>query len=75
MLELVFLEDDEGEQVEALRRAKYEAQRDILKRFIKWVVVYLEGDEKKVQIELRLSSSFESLSIGLPSTISVPRGR
>lgn len=34
-----------------------------------------DGDEKSIQIELRLPSSIESISVGLPSTISVPRGR
>ena len=69
------MEDVDGDKVEALRRAKYEVQRDILKRFIKQVVIAKDGDEQNVQIELRLPSSVESLSISLPSTISVPRGR
>jgi site-specific DNA recombinase len=70
-----FAEDVDGDKVEALRKAKYTAQRGILKRFIRRVVVSQDGDEKTVQIELRLPSSVESLSISLPSTISVPRGR
>jgi hypothetical protein len=70
-----FLEDLGGDKVEALRRAKYEAQRGILKRFIRRVVVSQDGDEKKVQIELRLPSSVESELVSLPETISNPRGR